>query len=396
MKTPFQIGFSSPCCQLLLGLLVLTTSWDGTTVFGQNQLPPSLPGIGQRNSQRQPAASISNPPPSLQTPGGLSNGQPLTSAPQGLAPATLSDSTDDGELGAQLSSQKILSTGHAQLDLCTVELIQKIELPAQEPGPLAEILVREGEAVGKGQIIAKIADEQARTDLSIAAAKLEASELKISSDIAIRYATAGADAADKTLQRVETLARRGAGKESEVDEARLQAIQARLHIEKAQHEFQVDQRSITVEKLEVLSAKEKLQRHSVVAPWGGIVRKIFKRQGEWADTGEPLIEMIQMDRLWVEGKIAINSINPYQVSDRPVKVNMKLANGETVSFDGKIVFVDPEVIGRNYRVRAEVANRAFQNHWLLLPGMKVQMDIDILPSGPTDTLGQHSTGNWGL
>lgn len=376
---------------------------DHSLAIAQSQrlLPPQLPAPQSSRSAHGLSPLPNNEIPTTANQGSSSRQQQealLTGEPssnqQGRAkPSSLpqdSPSAAGPSSSGQWDSRQLVSSGIARLDTCSVQLIQQIELPAREPGPLSEVLTAEGETIAKGQVLASIDDEQARTDLSVAAAKLEASELKVSSDIAIRYAQAGYNAAEKTYQRELRLSRRGAGTEADADEARLLAIQAQLQIEKAQHDYQVEQKSINVEKLEVLKAKELLQRHAVVAPWGGIVRKIFKRQGEWANAGDPIIEMIQMDRLWVEGEVAVKEINPYQVSHRPVTVTMTLADGEAIAFPGKIVFVDPEIVGRYYKVRAEVINRTHQNHWLLIPGMKVQMEIELLPAGPVESVGQQT------
>lgn len=407
---------SAFACGLSIGGLLPT---DSLQAQSKRILPPQLPGPS-RSSNPATESNASGLPPALPSIGGNNTASPnapagteqakpdfapLRSSSQSNVPASLSSPQhnasqqdlgtplkpsfgQDNELPSGLSNNQVMTSGVAKLELCTVRLIQQIELPASEPGVLAELLGAEGMAVSQGQVVAKVDDERAKTELSVAAAKLEASQLKTQSDIEIRYAQAGYDAAAKKYERESRLARKGVGTESEADEARLQAIQAQLQIEKAQHDFSVDQKAITVEKLQVLQAKELLRRHSVTAPWGGIIRKVLTHQGEWVNAGDPIVEMIQMDRLWVEGLVNLKQINPYQVPNRPVVVTMKLADGEAITFQGKIVFVDPEVNGNIFKVKAEVSNRMFQNHWLLIPGMKVDMNIDLLPVGAVDKLGQ--------
>lgn len=344
-------------------------------------LHSTLPQIGETN--QRPAHRPSALPEELGTPASATLQTPnvgAASAQSGqTAPTDIPDSLNSYE-HQQASQPQLSASGIATINLCTVILINRVELPANQPGPIKELKVREGQTVAANEHIAQIDDQEATTALSVAAAKLDASEFKVASDIAIRYAQAGYNAAEKSFARARTLEARGAGKEIDVEEAQLKMIQSRLQTEKAQHDFQVDQKSVVVEKLEVLRARELVQRHSVFAPWGGTVREIFKQEGEWVNEGEPILEMIQLDRLWVEGRVHIREINPYQMDNRPARISLALANGEIVTFDGKIVLVDPEVLGGAYMVRAEVANRAFQGHWLLIPGMNVRMEVDVLPA----------------
>jgi len=235
-------------------------------------------------------------------------------------------------------------------------------------------------------VIAKVDDRQAITELNLSESRLATSALKVDTDIAIRYAQAGYDAAYKTYERELSLYKKNVGTAAKLDEARLQAQQALLQIEKAKHDYSVDQKAVRIEEIQVQKAKETLQRHSTIAPWGGIVNQVLTHQGEWVNAGDPIVEIIQMDRLWVEGDIDARQINPFQVTNRPVEVILTLAQGEKVKFQGKVVYVELEVTGDSYKIRAEVQNRTHMDHWLLIPGMDVEMEIDLMPNGGVERL----------
>jgi multidrug resistance efflux pump len=273
------------------------------------------------------------------------------------------------------SSLQVLEGGRIRLATCLVKVIEKIELPAREKGVLLQLSVREGSLVNGDAVIAMVDEGMAIVELDSAKRRLEASQLKISSDIAIRAAQAGKDTALKAYKRELGLSRTGAGTESKAEQLELAAIQAELQLEKAEHDFLVDQKAVKLDELEVIKAQQLLERHQIMAPWAGVVTKVLKRQGEWVNAGDSVYELVQMERLWIEGDIDPRQLNPYQVSGKPVQVTLKLAGGEEATFPGRIAYIDTEVVGHSFKIRAEVLNRQFQDHWLLIPGMYVDMEI---------------------
>ncbi|GEM_PF-1206001 len=391
---------SSACTIHLSAIHVI----DVNAQESRRQLPPSLPTLSSPSSSRStlgdlpsqlpgaPATQDRSPatlPASLPTTSILTSptAQSLENTPTQptIQPSDTQMPRPSGNLNRTINSQ-LVSTNRAKLAYCPVKIIEKIQLPASEIGPLAEVLVRDGQTISKGMVIAKVDDRQAITELNLSESRLATSALKVDTDIAIRYAQAGYDAAYKTYERELSLYKKNVGTAAKLDEARLQAQQALLQIEKAKHDYSVDQKAVRIEEIQVQKAKETLQRHSTIAPWGGIVNQVLTHQGEWVNAGDPIVEIIQMDRLWVEGDIDARQINPFQVTNRPVEVILTLAQGEKVKFQGKVVYVELEVTGDSYKIRAEVQNRTHMDHWLLIPGMDVEMEIDLMPNGGVERL----------
>ncbi len=102
-----------------------------------------------------------------------------------------------------------------------------------------------------------------------------------------------------------------------------------------------------------------------------------------------------MDKLRVEGMLNIKDFGPDQIANRPVKVMAQVGPNRVEEFQGKVVFIDPELIkGGKYRVLAEVVNRRAEGDgpWLLRPGMQPEeMVIDALPGKPSGTASQPRT-----
>ena len=77
-----------------------------------------------------------------------------------------------------------------------------------------------------------------------------------------------------------------------------------------------------------------------------------------AQPGAPIVRIVQMDKLRVEGMLNIKDFGPDQIANPPVKVMAQVGPNRVEEFQGKVVFIDPELIkGGKYRVLAEVVNR---------------------------------------
>jgi multidrug efflux pump subunit AcrA (membrane-fusion protein) len=100
--------------------------------------------------------------------------------------------------------------------------------------------------------------------------------------------------------------------------------------------------------------------------------------GEWVKPGDPVLRIIKIDRLSVEGRARATTYNPADLADRNVNVQVTLAGGRTAQFPGKIVFVGSEIGGdERYAVRAEVENRKENGQWVLQPGKQANMTIQV-------------------
>jgi multidrug resistance efflux pump len=116
-----------------------------------------------------------------------------------------------------------------------------------------------------------------------------------------------------------------------------------------------------------------VQRRQVKAPFDGVIVEVFVHEGEWVRSGDPILRVVHMDQLRVEGSLDANRITPGDVDGKDVTVSLK---GQSQEFHGKVVWASPIVEpGGRFRVRAEVANQKNGGHWLLRPGMGATMRI---------------------
>ncbi len=266
------------------------------------------------------------------------------------------------------------------IDHCEVRLDEEAQVPAQEAGVLTKINVREGDQVQLNALLAQIDDAQAQKQRKNALAEFNGASEKSNSDIDVRYASAAYEVAKFEYLRILEANKKTslAFSDVEVAEKKFAADKANLAIEQAGKQHLVDGFTSEAKQAEVELADESIKRRQITAPIDGVVQKIYAHIGEWVKPGDTVARILRVDRLRVEGYLDKDKFSPGDVADRPVTVQVELANGRKVQFPGKIVFVDPEIQGeKEYEVRAEVENRKENGQWLLRSGLPATMTIQL-------------------
>ncbi len=284
------------------------------------------------------------------------------------------------------------SSGAVQRPQCLVSLIQEAHVSAQEAGILVEMAVREGQYVEAGQTLARIDDAQSVTAQRVAALKLKVAQEQADNNISVRYAESAAQVAHAEYEQAWRANQRTRGTVTDAELRRLMLTERRatLAIEQASFDLRVAGLESQVHEAEVEAATNQVQRRRITAPLDGVVVRVDRNVGEWVQPGDPLLHVVRIDRLRVEGflpateaidrdgRVVTRGYAPSQIDGRPVTVTVPLADGRQESFQGRVVFVSPLVqAGGEFRFWAEVENRKEGNHWLLLPGSMAAMAIHL-------------------
>ena len=135
-----------------------------------------------------------------------------------------------------------------------------------------------------------------------------------------------------------------------------------------------------VSEAEVNAAKEGLERRKIRSPLNGMVVEVYRHEGEWVQPEDPVVHIIRLDRLRVEGFLKVADLTPEKVDGRPVRVTVELDQGRRVTVEGKVVFADPVFAADGeFQVWAEVDNRRNPqtDKWLLGPGLLAEMTIQL-------------------
>jgi HlyD family secretion protein len=166
-------------------------------------------------------------------------------------------------------------------------------LSPREPGFVETLTVKEGDEVKAGALIFSLDNDRSNATLSRArAANAATAQESAAAGQAVREARAAADLARVTLSRSEALAKDGFTPKAKVDEdrANLLATQARLRTAQAQAAAASTQ--IGASGADVSLAQAQSKDRAVFAPADGRIEQIYRRPGELAAAGDPVVALL--------------------------------------------------------------------------------------------------------
>ena len=260
---------------------------------------------------------------------------------------------------------------------CQVSFISEPVLAFQEAGLLRQV-PEEGQQINSGDILSSLDDQDVRLQVDVAQYSYDAARLESENDVRVRYAVANAQASKADLDSGVDANRRKKGvvPEMELRRRRLEYDANLLSIENAQHEMQVATANAKVKQAELKTANAMLNRMQLRSPITGIVTKKLRYVGEYARAGDPVVQVGQLDRLRVEGRVEFKDLPITEA--RGCEVEIRVCNEV---FRSRIEYVDAKVDDGRYVVWAEIDNRPSpQNEFIVRPGMIAEMRVQLGPS----------------
>lgn len=261
--------------------------------------------------------------------------------------------------------------GTTEVKNARVMLIERVTLASPRAGVLAFVELREGDSVEARQIVASL-------DASVPKANLAIARHRASSSVDRRFARKTIELSqieyDKARQANSNIEGGGVFTDIDVHRLKLSVDKSILQLEQAESEAKIH--ALAVEQLAA-----ELNSYAVVATFAGQVTKVHRVRGEAVALGDPIAEVVNLDRVRVEGFVSIQDglrIRP----GSPVVVRLDLPDvdlpEEHVTLHGKLVFVDVgvEPVTGQIRVWAEVPN----SDGLLRAGLPARMMIRETPT----------------
>lgn len=287
---------------------------------------------------------------------------------------------DTGPL-AQLGPADASSPG-VKVSHCVVTQISEMQVPARRPGVLAELVPQEGDVITKGMHIAQIDDTDAKMRMNVARFEYESAKQQAENNIRVLAAEAAEEVAEANHLKMLEINNKAPGSVTETELRRLglEHKHAELQIGLAKLEFEVAGITSNAHRQQHQLAQKEWEDCQVTAPWDGVMVERYRREGEWLQQGEPILRMVQMDKLRVEGFLKLEDFSPLEVDGAEVIMEFRLTRGRIERRTGKISFVSPQIDAGEFRVWAYVENTLEENHrgrkqWLLRPGMLADMTI---------------------
>jgi len=210
-----------------------------------------------------------------------------------------------------------------------IEAWTQLQLKGQISGRIEEVLVKEGDAVKKGQLVAKV----------------EAREYQI----ALNSARASYEQAKASLARSESLRSKGVSTQASLEEQ-----QTRLLLSRAAAD----------------DAELRLSRCQITAPMSGLISRLDAKVGLLLSPGDNVAELLELDR--VKAAVFIPESDAGAVRRlREVEVEVQALGGERFTAPVSWFASAPETSAFVYRLELELRNPERR----LLPGMFVRAEI---------------------
>lgn len=223
-----------------------------------------------------------------------------------------------------------------------VEAVNRTTVSAQTQGQVEEILYDVDDFVEKGEIIARLRDNEHRARVAQANAELKS-------------ATAELTRAKDEFARVEGLYRNKNVSESEMDRAQAELASAEARLDAAQAALE--------------QAQEQLEYTRIRAPYSGIVTNRHVQLGEIASPGQPVMTGISLEELRVTVDVPQSVIPAVRELG---EVNVYLPNGgaeaEVVQPERITVFPFADMGSNTFKVRLDLPTEVED----LFPGMFVK------------------------
>jgi len=240
--------------------------------------------------------------------------------------------------------------------------------------------VREGMNVFNGQVLANFDDRELQSILKINQAQLEVAKAERDKEIERIFAAHGVLVAMNELQAMVEANRQHDRifPAVEMERQRLAVAQAEAQLELQTYTIdEVRTREVLVRESEMERTQTQIDLRKLVAPIGGTIVKVHAAEGEWLREGDPVLEIMNLETMWVMVRVPADRYSTSDVYGKQATIQVTLANGRTEMFQGVVVFCDPTIAGdRAFPAYIEIQNRRDGNHWLLQPG-RDRVDIVI-------------------
>jgi multidrug efflux pump subunit AcrA (membrane-fusion protein) len=262
---------------------------------------------------------------------------------------------------------------------------QEVTLGTEVPSTVSRILVDLGDRVEAGQLLVKLDDREARLEVDRLTATLQAAREALarsrqtleSSRANVERAQAVLIDAQLNLRRFQGLLAEGAISASQRDSAQMQYDVAVAGLRSAEAQLESDRAAIknaeagieqSVAGLEL--ARKRLKDTDVISPIAGFVRKRLVNEGETFKEKTPLIAIVALQALKLQGEVPERFAPQVRVG-HPVQVEVEAHLGR--SFPGHVSRVSPvvDVENRSFTVEASIPNP----QGLLRPGFFAKASI---------------------
>lgn len=262
---------------------------------------------------------------------------------------------------------------------CLLQVFDQVDLSARRDGIVDQVVKRTGEDVSAGERILRLSTKQALANLAVAQARYDRAFVRASDDSGIQTAEIELERSTEEAALLEEV-----GRVPYLERFRAQNLKQRntTELQSARITHEEDLRAAEVASAELRVAQLDLDDRTVAAPFDGTIVQQYKYQGDWCSQGDPVLKLLRMDKLMLQGIVNIKDIAPHEIMGSKVSVTLAIAGQKPLEIANLTIDrVSPEVgLDGNYLVWTFVQNkkqlaRNGQQQWVLRPGLNGTMTI---------------------
>jgi len=212
------------------------------------------------------------------------------------------------------------------------------------PTTVREVLVKGGDRVKKGQLLARGDDEE---DVAF----LKLNKLQADTDLPVQKARAALELSKLEFERIDEAFKNGAAAQQDLDRGRLNFDGARIDWETAK--VQQEQAAAQVQR-----AEARVNRLNIKAPFDGQIDSVQVDAGQALSESDKVLRIVNVDLVWIDVPTRLDRAGASRIKQGdPAWVLMEVDGAPEVR-DAKVIEVSPvaDPASRTRRVRVEVPN----------------------------------------
>jgi HlyD family secretion protein len=253
----------------------------------------------------------------------------------------------------------------------TVQATDLLSVSPQASGlQIQQLLVREGDTVQAGQVLAVLDDAALQADLRQAQAQLTVSQTQVTQRrAALAQAQANVAEARQNLERIQSLADQGAISQQELTRQQTQVATSQESVSLAQAEVESAEAGVRSQQAAIDRLQTQLSQTTVRAPVAGVVAERRATVGDVSAPATPIVTLIQNNQLKLSAQVPQAQLS--QVSPGS-SVAIRSSTDGRIQLQGTVQSIDPLV---DADTRVAVVNITLPPSDLLRPGMFLRGDI---------------------
>jgi macrolide-specific efflux system membrane fusion protein len=264
-----------------------------------------------------------------------------------------------------------------------VTAIDDIKVPARDAGSLTKINVKPGALVDVDFVLGEIDNRDTLAKQRIAQGELDAATVQANSQAEIIAAKKGYDVAKAEYDSAKEIKAKnpGAISDQELRRAGFQQDRAQAQIQVAEVENLVHRQTVLIKQAQLDATQVELRKKKIEAPIQGQIVEVYKHMGEWVQPGDPVLRLVRLDRVRVEGFVYAAEAGRTELEGKPVSVKVYLPGGKEVVVNGRVDYASPVIEGsgrnRQYRIWTEVDNQFVDGNFVIQPGASAEMTVNV-------------------